>query len=461
MNSRFLTLLLALAPVLARADDEDVLRFTNEDQLTGTLESLSPELLVWRSTLLDHPTPFRLDRVLDLTRTPAEPPARDGSHDAVLKLTNGDELHGQLASVTDRTIELDTWYAGKLAIPRPMVASLKINHLPKLYYRGPDSLDGWIASDRNRNAWSYDRGALRATPAGGIARDHVLPARCRIAFDLAWRSAPRLRICVFSDTPTGDSPANAYELMWQRRYINFRKRWTEKGRPNSLFLGQANIPEGMENEKARVELLCDRDKGVYNLLVDGRSAALWNDPSPQAGRPGGAIHFIAEDSTPLRISRLEVVDWDGVVENPPDDEDLNAQEEREKRAKAEAEAEQNGGLMKLRNGDSLAGEVRSIRDGVMRVKTPFAEIDLPVSRLRTIQLKPAEYDEAKWNQGDIRGWLPDGGRITFRLDQAAPGTLTGFSQNFGTATFRSDAFSRLDFNLYNPEFDSLRSDKEW
>ena len=105
MNARFLTLLLALTPALAPAEDEGVLRFTNEDQLAGTLESLSPELLVWRSTLLDRPTPFHLDRVLDLTRTPVEPPARDSGHDAVLKLTNGDELHGQLASVTDRTIE--------------------------------------------------------------------------------------------------------------------------------------------------------------------------------------------------------------------------------------------------------------------------------------------------------------------------------------------------------------------
>lgn len=463
MNPRLLALLLAwpASPALADDSSDGVIRFANQNQLAGTLDSLGPERLMWNSSQLEHPSPFFVNQVLDIT-LPVELPELDADHDAILNLTNGDILHGQLSSVTDQTIELDTWYGGKLTIKRPMVASLKITGRPKFYYRGPDSLEDWEQTTQgDHKAWQYANRSFRSNASGGIGRDLRLPDQCRISFDLAWRSSLRLRLLVFSDNAATDSPQNAYELAWQRRYAYMRKRTSANNRGDSPILGQAHVPESGQNEKAHVDLYCDRVKGLFNFVVDGRSIALWNDPDPKQALAGGGLHFVAEDSSPLRISHLEVSGWDGMVENPPEDEDLNSQEQRELEAKAEAEAEKVGGLMKLRNGDSLAGDVLAIRDGVMKVKTSFGEINLPVSRLRTIALKPSEYDEAKWNRGDIRGWLPDGGRVTFRLDQTAGKTLSGFSQNFGNATFKADAFNRLEFNIYNSEFESQRSNPEW
>jgi len=462
MNARFTALLLALSSI-ASADEanEGVIRFANRNQLTGVLDSLGSDRLVWNSPHLERPVPFFLDQVLDIT-LPGELPDLKADHDAIVNLTNGDILHGQLSSVTDQVIELNTWYAGKLSIKRPMVAGLKITGRPKLYYRGPDSLEGWEqTSNGEPKAWRYENRAFQSNSSGGIGRDLRLPDQCRISFDLSWRSSLRLRLLVFSDNHATESPQNAYELTWQRRYAYMRKRTSGDNRGDSLILGQAQVPESTQNEKAHVDLYCDRTKGLFNFVVDGRSISVWNDPDPKQALMGGSLHFIAEDSSPLRISRLEVSGWDGVVENPPEDEDLNAQEQRELEAKAEAEAEKTGGLMKLRNGDVLAGEILAIREGMIKVKTTFGEIDLPVSRLRTLALKPAAYDEAKWNRGDIRGWLPDGGRVTFRLDQTDGKALSGFSQNFGNAMFKADAFSRLEFNIYNSEFEPQRGDLEW
>ncbi|HEY8961516.1 MAG TPA: hypothetical protein VIM57_04860 [Luteolibacter sp.] len=463
MNLRLLALLLAWPLPSTLADDvsDGVIRFANQNQLTGTLDSLSLDRLIWNSPQLEHPAPFLLDQVLDVT-LPAELPELKADHDAILTLTNGDILRGQLSSVTDQTIELDTWYGGRLTIKRPMVASLKITGRPKLYYRGPDSLDGWEQTTTgDRKAWQYENRSFRSNASGGLGRDLHLPDQCRISFDLAWRSSLRLRLMIFSDNAATDSPQNTYELGWQRRYAEMRKRTGGNNRSAWPILGQAHVPESAQNEKAHIDLYCDRAKGLFNFVVDGRSIALWNDPDPKQALTGGCLHFISEDSSPLRISRLEVSGWNGVVENLPEDEDLNAQEQRELEAKTEAEAEKTGGLMKLRNGDVLAGDVLAIRNGVMKVKTSFGEINLPVSRLRTIALKPSEYDEAKWNRGDIRGWLPDGGRVTFRLDEATGKTLTGFSQNFGSATFKADAFNKLEFNIYNSEFEAGRKDSEW
>jgi uncharacterized protein YjbI with pentapeptide repeats len=117
--------------------------------------------------------------------------------------------------------------------------------------------------------------------------------------------------------------------------------------------------------------------------------------------------------------------------------------------------------MELANGDSLDGEVVSIADGVMVMKTPLGEVKLPVARLRTVALKKADLERCKRRNGDIRGWFADGSSMVFRLDGVADATLLGSSQNFGGATFKLAAFSRIEFNIHDPELEDKRSTSEW
>ena len=72
--------------------------------------------------------------------------------------------------------------------------------------------------------------------------------------------------------------------------------------------------------------------------------------------------------------------------------------------------------MELRNGDNIAGEVVSIVDGMITVKTSFREAKLPVETLRDVALKPVERERCKRLNGDVRAWLPDGSSIVFRLN---------------------------------------------
>ncbi len=46
----------AAGQVLVADEVESVIRFSNGDRMPGTLESLSPEVLVWKSPILDKPT---------------------------------------------------------------------------------------------------------------------------------------------------------------------------------------------------------------------------------------------------------------------------------------------------------------------------------------------------------------------------------------------------------------------
>jgi hypothetical protein len=117
--------------------------------------------------------------------------------------------------------------------------------------------------------------------------------------------------------------------------------------------------------------------------------------------------------------------------------------------------------MELSNGDSLAGEVTTIENGVITVNSPLGEVKLPVSRLRTVALKPVEAERCKRRNGDVRAWFDDGSSIVFLLESSDDETITGSSQNFGTATFRTAAFNRIEFNIYSPEYEDLRRADEW
>ena len=465
MNCFLTTAAFAASLALACAADEEKssVRFSNNDRLSGSISSLTPELLVWNSPILEKPTPFFLKNVLDLT-LPAAQPEIKARHEASVTLTRGDLLRGQLVSATDETVELDTWYAGRLKINRPMVADIRITERPDFCYRGPTGLDGWKQSG-GKPAWTYQNSSFRSGAAGSIARNVNLPDECSIAFDAAWKGSFWLKLAFFSDDLATDRPASGYEMLFQQRAVQLRSCKTQR------FIGQTtNATMLQENEKAHIEVRASLKTGTICVFVDGHIIEKWNDPDFVRNELGRGIHFIA-NSPPIQISRIEVGAWDGEVEQVPDpqapggmpplgmpgaldsdDEDVAPPVPAEK---------PKSGRMELRNGDSLAGEVASIIDGMITVKTPFRDVKLPIETLRSVALKPVDRDESKRENGDVRGWFPDGSSVVFRLEAVADGTLTGYSQNFGTAQFKVSAFSRIEFNIYDPDFEDIRMANGW
>ena len=139
MKHSLLPLILAFTLPLARAADtvESSVRFSNNDQLSGSMESLTTDRLVWKSPILEKPVPFLLKNVLDLTLA-AEQPEIAAKHEATVTLTNGDMVRGQLASVSDATVELDTWFAGRMKFNRLMIRDVRVSERPDFIYRGPD-----------------------------------------------------------------------------------------------------------------------------------------------------------------------------------------------------------------------------------------------------------------------------------------------------------------------------------
>jgi len=461
MRQLLTSAVLATTLALATAADEapSTVRFANNDTLTGSVESLTTEQLVWKSPLLEKPTAFFLKSVLDLTLT-AEPAEITASHEATVTLTNGDLIRGQLASVADDLVELDTWFAGRMRFNRLMIAEITISERPDFLYRGPTGLDGWTQSG-DKPSWTYQNGGFRSKSNGSIARDVELPDECSIAFDAAWRGNFSIRMSLFSDELDSERPGSGYDITFQSRSIYLRSSKTQK------FLGHTpNAIALQENEKARIEIRASLKSGKIGVFIDGRLIDVWTDPEVATTEVGRGIHFITQNASPVQISRIEIGHWDGEIDQIPDPQIPGGfrqfgMPEMDEEPEPESEQVPVIGRMELRNGDSIDGEVLSIEEGMITVKTSFRDVKLPVESLRSVALRPAELERCKRENGDVRAWFPDGSSLVFRLDKVTDGTLTGYSQNFGTAGFKTAAFTRIEFNIYDPAMESIRNADGW
>jgi len=461
MNFRLSLALFASSLLSVTAEQQpSIIRFANAsmDQLSGSLASLTAERIVWNSPILEKPTPFWLKNVLEVT-LPATLPEFNATHEATLTLMNGDTVRGQIAAVTDDAITLDTWYAGRLTFRRVMVRDVVIDARPALVFSGPTGLDGWTQSAK-LSAWTYENGALRTSAGVGIGRDVGLPDECIIGFDIAWRGSLMFNFNFFADDVGSDSPALGYQISCQGAYSTLRRQNA------GMQIGEAvNIPEFMGNEKVRLEVRASRTSGNVCLYVNGRCGALWKDPGVAKGKFGKGIQFLPRGKDALRISAIKVCAWDGVLDESADDDaamlgmgmNLGLQRRLPEPKPEPKPKPAEDGRMKLRNGDSIGGEVTSIIDGVISIKTPFAEVKLPVARVRNIVLKPAPLEEPIRRNGDVRVWFGDGSSLVFCLDKMTPETITGHSQLFGTASFKLAAFNRIEFNIYDPQITDLRA----
>jgi hypothetical protein len=444
---------LALGGNAGANDATASVRFSNNDQLAGSLDQLTTELLVWKSPALAKPTPFFLRSVMDIT-LPAAQSADTTEPEATLKLTNGDTVSGQLGAVTEQTIALDTWFAGRMIFNRMMVGGVKIAEKSAFTYYGPTGLDGWRQAT-DPPAWTYQQGAIRSHAVGSIARDHVLPDECSISFDVAWKGdALGLKVIAFSNDMTTDSPPSGYEVAFQRGTIYLRNCRIQS------FLGTASAQVLMESDKAHIEIRGSQKSGKVCLLINDRVIESWTDPDVGKGQFGHGLHFLSQNATPLRISKIGVAAWDGAEERPPEPRAAILRQPGEEPKPAEQEQAKEWRLA-LANGDSLRGEVLAIDAGMMTVKSPLGEIKVPLARLRTLALPKADLERCKRRNGDVRAWFADGSSIVFQLDGVGDATLLGSSQNFGSATFKIAAFSRIEFNIHDPDLEDKRSLGEW
>lgn len=410
---------------------------TDGSELPGTLTEWvagaageAPDLL-WLATPPSEPLRLNLSNVLELRQD--VPLAGQGERYALLSLNNRDSLRGELIALDEEHVTLRTHFAGDLKFRRDMIESLHIVHQPASLYSGPKRGDFTLSPGLSQEGDSLIGKSGRAVTL------FAYPERFRLAMDIEWGFI----IAFLADDDAGPS-RSGYELYCYGDSIGMRKR-------GGMSLGDDDneISDFSDKEKVRLELLVDTRSGLILLLIDGRMIGEWNDPTPV--KPDSANVFavaMASGAQVRRVSSITLANWDGNrnainAENPSKDgESLN----------------KNANNLLLRNGDVVQADQVAVTDGRIAAKTPNGDILIPLSRASLVSLKkPAGNPPTpKKRSGDVRGWLPDGSRLTFRFDDLKDGKISASSQMFGAAEFDLKAFERIEMNLDNLDLEHKR-----
>lgn len=361
------------------ADQPDLLRFTNDDQLRGSFVGIKdgPQV-IWQHEDLAAPADFKTTRIRHIVLRGGHPlkPAGTLSH---LGLVNGDRVPGTVTAMDGETITLDTSYAGMLRVPRDHVAMLAPNPLGgRIHYHGPFAEEDWkmihvshpdgLPAAGAQDGQKPDAKNDAETPGrwfftgaawywqdqrGGTAliRESGMPERALLRFDLAWKNRLSVAIAFHSDfarPPAGGDEVvnkkeirpdpmdatslprlfgNSYVLHLYSNYLTLMKT-TVDAEGNFAFERDHRNNSGVrlgDTGRATIELRSNRRSGEIALFVNDEFAAQWSGKDMDGGDEpenpcdplkGSGFGFLVQGAdSPVRISDIIVSEWNGMPDS--------------------------------------------------------------------------------------------------------------------------------------------------
>jgi hypothetical protein len=415
-------------PVVVDPAYSDTLRFLNGDVLHGNLVSIDAQRGVrWKTPDSKSEIEFsmaKLSKILVPRPKAAPAPSKDSS--CLVRLANGDELPGDLVTLDDEKLVLDTAYAGQVTFPRKRLQSVRmVKAGSAAVFEGPTGSEGWTMGRNRNNAWKYSDGGFTTTRPASIGRDLKLPAIARLEFDVAWRGQLQLLVNLYTEG-IEEYGSNAYMLQLNSGYVYLQRIRRNSGGNN---LGQAEVPGMQTRTRAHIDLLCNKETRSIGLLIDGALVKQWKDNQDWVGS-GTSVLFVQQGAGYTRISNIRVTEWDGKLE------DRSAPVGKSK-----------DDLVELFNKDKISGDLKFIREGKMSFATAFATMDIPIDRVHQMDFAGVKMEAGQTNATDVKAVFATQGGVTFSLEKWEGDKVVASSPNFGQVTFKPIAFNQVVFNL--------------
>lgn len=419
-------------------EETDAMTFMNGDRLHGRLLAVGPPDadLTWKHESVNKPIDFRLESVSEVKL--ATRPSRTRPHNAVVELTNGDLLTGNIVSMDAATLALETWYAGTLSIKRMMVSRFdpSLSTSP-VAYEGPTALDSWtFGSLGNRQAWGLRNGTLVGKDPIPIGRNiEAFPDTADIAFDVAWQGSPYFYFSFYTDNLRQYS-GNCYALRISSAtaYLYRFERNTSSHNMGSVSIQQF-VNDG--SNRMRLSLLVDRKSKRFTLMINGALVKQWVETGPFVAA-GKGILFHPRNQGLLKISNIRIAEWDGRTPQ-----------------KTESSPKDGAGeLVHFSNGDKVSGRLLSILDGQAKLETSYATLDIPLERMTRVEMSSGSQERARRNIGDVRAHFAERGSLTFKLSGSTEAEMTGVSENLGEVALPLEALRLVEFNIYEEKNDA-------
>lgn len=418
----------------------DCIYFRNGDLLYGKLASIDPQSAVrWTRSDAPQSIEFKPDAISHIDFPPRHTAASRAASSCKIVFGNGDSLEGDLVSAANATITLDTWYAGRLSIPRRAMQSLAFTPRDPAVFDGITGLDGWTeggaakAFEGEAGDWVYRNGAFYTDKPASIARDLKLPGMADIQFDLAWKGGLNLAVALYTDSlqpilltskESGPDFGGFYSLRFFSSMITLMP--IRKNDP-LRSLGEIIIPALQLKTHAHIDLRVNKPEGKIALFFDDSLVKEWTDPAGFVGE-GTGLRFVENPGGSLKLSNLRVTKWNGLLEadlgNAP---------------------ELTHDLLTMETGSRLSGTVGDIANGQISLTTTNGPLEVPMVKAASIEFAHAPADVGRLEGTVVRAMFARGGAISCQLVSWSAEGVVLASPEFGRARFNPEVFSRLQF----------------
>lgn len=185
MNRTILTLL-ALSSI-AHAAPDDILRFTNGDQLHGKYQGIGEgNVILWTRPDLSSQLSLKAENVRHIILRGAAP-SMDVSSYAFVTLLNGDQIPGEVLSFDDKITRIRSSVVGEIDLPSECISAINPNPFGgKLQYAGPFSADGWdVYRPEDRDPKALAKKQTESNTEDGVEKKEAKPAEKKE--ELAWQ----------------------------------------------------------------------------------------------------------------------------------------------------------------------------------------------------------------------------------------------------------------------------------
>ena len=447
------------------------LKLLNGDGISGKFLGIRDGKILWRHPSFNDSVQVKSADIAEIRLFPAAGKSR--RHNCTVELVNGDTLQGDLIELSETELVLDTWYGGRLKLPRSSVRVIRPGRAANLViYEGPDgSPDGWQTGNRNTGVqmrgfgfnqlvgpaapaklaiqilgkipmqqrqvngqnWQYVNNGFNCRSSGPLLgrKDLEFPNRCQIEFDIQWSNYFGLGINLYADSIKNEHTGNSYRLQMDHSNVYLYRISNN----SSSRLGN-NVQSRMKQPKTRahVAIFVDKEQRTITLLVDDQLVHKWKDTNANFAGKGNGLLFTSRNNYPMRLSNIRISEWDGSLPQAGGGKNLGTGKDD---------------YVQFANDDSISGKAKTIRDGKLTLTTSFAEVPVEMSSISILEFTNPVVKTAP-RAGDIQSQLSGRGRLTSTMQSWVDGKVRVVSPYFGSAEFDPAVFEKLEFNRHVP-----------
>lgn len=429
----FLPFLVASLLCQAEVPRDDLMSFTNGDQLHGRLAGIAAgPTVLWKREDVGEEVKFSASDLRRIILRGGRP-IRSLETLSHIGTSNGDRIPGVVREMDRKRVVLDTVFGGTLEFPRDQVGLFAPNPLGgRTLYHGPYDPEEWFmpsaeypegvpapqADEVDKLArWKHSGTAWywqNKESGTAIARKSGMPDRVMLRFDIAWKSRLSCTIAFHADfqKPAGDGEGgdgeveqgravvgrvmnttslpnlfgNGYALQIYSNYVMLhRMGFDEEGKPRLDRVQTANSGLRLgDSGSATVEIRCNRISGEILLFVNDEFVAQWSEITDgleqdggYAGKGEGFGFVVQAEESPVRISEVLVAEWNGM----PD--------------AARSLQVDDADIVLLSNGtDRFSGKVTGLSDGKLRLEGRYGDFEFPLNEIAEVRFAKSRLAEA-------------------------------------------------------------------